>query len=55
MLGITRVLGLAAAAAVSVYLLWNSDRIGGCKALGLSLLSSWCSGRWSSPGTSRGG
>jgi alpha-1,6-mannosyltransferase len=37
-LSITRVLGLFAAAVASVYLLVNSDRIGGLKALGLSLL-----------------
>ena len=37
-LSVTRVLGLAGAAAASAYLLWNSDRIGGLRALGLSLL-----------------
>ena len=37
-LSVTRVLGLAAAAAAAVYLLLVSDRIGTLKALGLSLL-----------------
>ncbi len=37
-LSITRILGLLGAAVASVYLLINSDRIGGLKALGLSLL-----------------
>lgn len=37
-LSLTRVLGLMGAAAASVYLLINSDRIGALKALGLSLL-----------------
>ncbi len=37
-LSVTRVLGLFGAAAAAVYLLWNSDRIGSLKALGLSLL-----------------
>jgi hypothetical protein len=37
-LSVTRVLGLLGAAVASAYLLWNSDRIGGLKALGLSLL-----------------
>jgi hypothetical protein len=37
-LSVTRVLGLLGAAAASGYLLWNSDRIGGLRALGLSLL-----------------
>jgi hypothetical protein len=37
-LSVTRVLGLTAAAVIAVYLLWNSDRIGSLRALGLSLL-----------------
>ncbi|HVX20384.1 MAG TPA: polyprenol phosphomannose-dependent alpha 1,6 mannosyltransferase MptB [Acidimicrobiales bacterium] len=37
-LSVTRVLGLLGAAVASVYLLVNSDRIGGLKSLGLSLL-----------------
>jgi alpha-1,6-mannosyltransferase len=37
-LSVTRVLGLTAAAAASAYLLWNSDRVGGLRALGISLL-----------------
>jgi hypothetical protein len=37
-LTVTRVLGLGAAAVISAYLLWNSDRIGGLRALGISLL-----------------
>ncbi|MGH9090743.1 MAG: polyprenol phosphomannose-dependent alpha 1,6 mannosyltransferase MptB [Acidimicrobiales bacterium] len=37
-LSVTRVLGLGAAAAVSAYLLWHSDRVGGLQALGISLL-----------------
>lgn len=37
-LSVTRVLGLTAAAVISAYLLWNSDRIGGLRALGISLL-----------------
>jgi alpha-1,6-mannosyltransferase len=37
-LSVTRVLGLLAAAAISVYLLYHSDRVGALNALGLSLL-----------------
>ncbi len=37
-LSVTRVLGLTAAAAISAYLLWNSDRIGSLRAIGISLL-----------------
>ena len=37
-LSVTRVLGLLGAAVASVYLLVHSDRIGGLKAIGLSLL-----------------
>ena len=37
-LSLTRVVGLAAAAWLAVYLLWHSDRVGGMRALGLSML-----------------
>ncbi len=37
-LSFTRVLGLAIAAGAAIYLLFNSDRVGGLRALGLSLL-----------------
>jgi len=37
-LSITRVLGLGAAAAISVYLLLRSDRVGALKAVGISML-----------------
>ncbi len=37
-LSVTRVFGLLIAAVAAVYLLWNSDRIGSLRALGLSLL-----------------
>ena len=37
-LSVTRVFGLMTAAVAAVYLLWNADRIGSLKALGLSLL-----------------
>ena len=37
-LSFTRVVGLAAAAGLAAYLLWHSDRIGGMRALGLSML-----------------
>lgn len=37
-LSVTRVLGLGAAAGISAWLLWNSERVGGLQALGISLL-----------------
>lgn len=37
-LTLTRVTGLLGAAGASLYLLWNSDRIGGLRAIGMSLL-----------------
>jgi len=37
-LSATRVLGLGAAAAISVWLLWHSDRVGALRALGISML-----------------
>ncbi|MGH8981459.1 MAG: polyprenol phosphomannose-dependent alpha 1,6 mannosyltransferase MptB [Acidimicrobiales bacterium] len=37
-LSVTRVLGLAAAAAVSVWLLWHSDRVGALRAMGIGML-----------------